>query len=61
MKEFLDSIKNRKFPQPKESLEDLMKQGVARVLDGREIILGYTDTQKRIGWVWKDTGLPVDY
>jgi hypothetical protein len=41
------------------SLEDLMKQGVTIMLNGREIILGYTDTQKRIGWVWKDTGLPA--
>jgi hypothetical protein len=41
------------------SLENLMKQGVTRVLKGREITLGYTDEQKRIGWVWKDTGLPA--
>ena len=41
------------------SLEDLMKQGVTSMLNGREIILGYTDAQKRIGWVWKDTGLPA--
>ena len=42
------------------SLEDLMKQGVTRVLKGREITLGYIDEHKRIGWVWKDTGLPAN-
>jgi hypothetical protein len=54
-------MKNRKPPQAKEplELEDLMKQGVTRKLNGREITLGYTDEKKRIGWVWKDTGLPA--
>jgi hypothetical protein len=42
------------------TLEDLMEQGVTRLLDGREVTLGYTDTQMRIGWVWKDTGLPAN-
>ena len=41
------------------TLEDLMEQGVTGVLNGRKIILGYTDDKKRIGWVWKDTGLPA--
>ena len=44
---------------PEPTFEDLMKQGVTRVLNGREITLGYTDEKKRIGWVWKDTGLPA--
>ena len=43
-----------------EPLEDLMRQGVTRVLNGREITLGrYPDPPHRIGWVWKDTGLPA--
>lgn len=45
---------------PKDTLEDLMEQGVTRVLNGREITLGrYSDPPHRIGWVWKDTGLPA--
>jgi hypothetical protein len=57
-------MKDRKPPQAKEplELEDLMKQGVTRKLNGREITLGYIDSQwgkQRIGWVWKDTGLPA--
>lgn len=55
----LDFMKDRKPTKFELSLEDLMKQGVTRVLNGREITLGYADKQKRIGWVWKDTGLPV--
>ena len=59
-KGFLDFVTNRKFPKLEPSLEDLMKQGnVTRALNGREITLGYVDKQKRIGWVWKDTGLPA--
>ena len=59
-KGFLDFMKDRKFLKPAEpSLEDLMKQGVTRLLNGREITFGYVDKQKRIGWVWKDTGLPA--
>jgi hypothetical protein len=56
---FLEFMKDRKPTKLEPSLEDLMKQGVTSMLNGREIILGYTDTQKRIGWVWKDTGLPA--
>lgn len=41
------------------SLEDLMEQGITRMLNGREIILApYQGAQYRIGWVYKDTGLP---
>jgi hypothetical protein len=41
------------------SLEDLMEQGVTRNLNGREIILApYPGANYRIGWVYKDTGLP---
>ena len=41
------------------TLEDLMKQGVTRMLNGREIILApYNGNKHRIGWVYKDTGLP---
>jgi hypothetical protein len=46
-----------RYPQP--TLEDLMVQGATRMLNGRKITLGYTDEKKRIGWVWKDTGLPA--
>ena len=49
------------FPNsnPPNSLEDLMEQGVIRMLNGREIILApYNDSKHRIGWVYKDTGLP---
>jgi hypothetical protein len=50
--------------QPKEksvpTLEHLMEKGVTRFLDGKEVTLGYTDAQMRIGWVWKDTGLPAN-
>jgi hypothetical protein len=60
MKEgFLDFMKNRKSQNTEYSMEDLMKLGVTRILNGREITLGYTDKNKRIGWVWKDTGLPA--
>ena len=41
------------------TLEELMEKGETRLLNGREIILGYIDKRKRIGWVWKDTGLPA--
>jgi hypothetical protein len=47
---------------PEPTLEDLMKQGVTKRLNGREIILGYIDSnwgKKRLAWVWKDTGLPA--
>jgi hypothetical protein len=45
---------------PEPTLEDLMKQGLTRVLNGREMTLGrYPDHPHRIGWVWKDTGLPA--
>ena len=50
------------FPNsnPPNSLEDLMEQGLTRVLNGREMTLGcYPNPPYRIGWVWKDTGLPV--
>lgn len=44
-------------PQP--TLEDMMKQGVTRLLNGREVVLApYNGNMKRIGWVYKDTGLP---
>ena len=49
------------FPNsnPPNSLEDLMEQGVTRMLNGREIILApYEGVKYRIGWVYKDTGLP---
>jgi hypothetical protein len=49
---------------PEPTLEDLMEQGLTTVLNGREITLGhYPNSQwgkKRIGWVWKDTGLPAN-
>ena len=36
-----------------------MEQGVTRMLNGREIILApYPGAKYRIGWVYKDTGLP---
>jgi len=36
-----------------------MKQGVTRMLHGREVILApYNGNKHRIGWVYKDTGLP---
>jgi ABC-type enterochelin transport system substrate-binding protein len=42
-----------------DSLEDLLKQNIVRILNGREITLGrYPNPPHRIGWVWKDTGLP---
>jgi hypothetical protein len=38
-----------------------MEQGLTRVLNGREMTLGrYPDPPYRIGWVWKDTGLPAN-
>jgi hypothetical protein len=44
-------------PQP--TFEDMMKQGVTGLLNGREVILApYNGNMKRIGWVYKDTGLP---
>jgi ABC-type enterochelin transport system substrate-binding protein len=43
-------------PQP--TLEDMMKQGVTRILNRKEIILAPIGKQMRIGWVYKDTGLP---
>ena len=46
---------------PEPTLEDLMEQGLTRVLNGREITLGrYPAPPHRIGWVWKDTGLPAN-
>ena len=48
------------WDDPEPTLEDLMEQGLTRVLNGREITLGrYPNPPYRIGWVWKDTGLPV--
>jgi hypothetical protein len=42
-----------------DSLEDMLKQNIVRILNGREITLGrYPNPPHRIGWVWKDTGLP---
>jgi hypothetical protein len=41
------------------TLEDLMAQGVTRMLNGREVVLGsYGGHHDRIGFVYKDTGLP---
>ena len=36
----------------------MMKQGVTYILDRKEIILAPIGKQMRIGWVYKDTGLP---
>jgi hypothetical protein len=46
--------------KPQTTLEDMMKQGVTHLLNGREVILApYNNgNMKRIGWVYKDTGLP---
>ena len=45
---------------PEPTLEDLMEQGLTRVLNGREMTLGrYPNPPYRIGWVWKDTRLPA--
>jgi hypothetical protein len=42
-----------------DSMEDLLKQNLVGMLSGREITLGrYPEPPHRIGWVWKDTGLP---
>jgi hypothetical protein len=39
--------------------EELPIPNITRLLNGREIILGpYPNPPHRIGWVWKDTGLP---
>ena len=56
-------MSNWPFPnsQVPNSLEDLMEQGVTRMLNGREIILApYQGVKYRIGWVYKDTKLPVN-
>ena len=40
-------------------MEALLEQNMVRILGGREITLGrYPEPPHRIGWVWKDTGLP---
>jgi ABC-type enterochelin transport system substrate-binding protein len=36
-----------------------MEQGVTKMFNGREVILApYPGASYRIGWVYKDTGLP---
>jgi len=42
-----------------DSMEDMLKQNIVGILNGREVTLGrYPEPPHRIGWVWKDTGLP---
>jgi len=42
-----------------ESMEDLLKQNIVRLLNGREITLARNPKRRfSIRWVWKDTGLP---
>ena len=48
-----------KSTEPEDSLEDLMKLNLIRILNNRPITLGYVDSKKRIGWVWLETGLPA--
>jgi len=39
--------------------EELPIPNITRLLNGREVTLGrYPNPPHRIGWVWKDTGLP---
>ena len=41
------------------TLDQLMEQGYTRMLNGREIILApHKSAKHRIGFVYKDTGLP---
>ena len=45
----------------KNPLEEPMQKGVTGMLNGRAVTLGYyPGVHKRIGWVWKDTGLPAN-
>lgn len=40
-------------------MEALLKRNIVGMLSGREVTLGrYPNPPHRIGWVWKDTGLP---
>jgi hypothetical protein len=42
-----------------DSMEDMLKQNTVGMLSGREVTLRrYPNPPHRIGWVWKDTGLP---
>jgi hypothetical protein len=40
-------------------MEALLKRNIVGLMSGKEVTLGrYPNPPYRIGWVWKDTGLP---